>query len=443
MAGIICITPVLLKASIAGSDVGYSGANGEQNCASCHSSGAQFGNVTITFPNGPFYNPGQTQTLVVTVTDSIMASWGFQLTARPASSPGTMAGNFTPGADGYTQTVCSDSATDTKNEQFGPSPCPSKYPLQWIDQTSIGAQVGRTKSASFQFTWTAPSSNVGSIVMNIAAVASDGSDSTGGSHVYTATYTLTVPVSNQPQITTNGVVNGAGYQTTIAPGGWITIYGTNLANSMRGWGSSDIVNGQLPTQLDGVSVNVGGKTAYVEYVSPTQVNALAPNEAPLGNGVGVIVNNNGLVSNPGNILSQSSAPAFFLWASKYAVATHAKDFTYAIKDGVFPGTTTVPAKPGETIILWATGLGPTTPVLPSGRLTPSATSGLYMTTFPLTVTIGGIASHVNPAVLAPGFAGLYQIGVTVPDSLADGDQPISVSTIGTLSPSGVFLTVQR
>jgi uncharacterized protein (TIGR03437 family) len=61
------------------------------------------------------------------------------------------------------------------------------------------------------------------------------------------------------------------------------------------------------------------------------------------------------------------------------------------------------------------------------------------------VSIGGIATRIpqGAAVLAPGFAGLYQIPVTIPDSLADGDQPITVSTVGTLSPTGVFLTVQH
>ena len=67
--------------------------------------------------------------------------------------------------------------------------------------------------------------------------------------------------------------------------------------------------------------------------------------------------------------SQTVGPAFFLWVDKYAVATR-QDFTWAVANGTFSGVTTVPAKPGDVIILWGTGFGPTSPAAPAGVQVP-------------------------------------------------------------------------
>src|ERR1041385_8698963 len=77
------------------------------------------------------------------------------------------------------------------------------------------------------------------------------------------------------------VANAEGESPTIAPNTWIEIKGQNLAraNDTRVWQESDFVNNQMPTSLDGVSVTVNGKSAFVFYISPTQVNALTPPDA--------------------------------------------------------------------------------------------------------------------------------------------------------------------
>jgi uncharacterized protein (TIGR03437 family) len=133
---------------------------------------------------------------------------------------------------------------------------------------------------------------------------------------------------------------------------------------------------------------------------------------------------------------QTFAPAFFLWNGEYATATHVN---YALAAGPGVSATATPAKPGETIILWGTGFGPTNPPEPIGQLTSGAPTA---TTLP-TVTIGGVQAQVIGAALSPGFAGLYQIAVQVPGSLSDGDQPIVAQAGGAQSPAGVVLTVQR
>ncbi len=112
-----------------------------------------------------------------------------------------------------------------------------------------------------------------------------------------------LPARHQPE--SGGVVNSASFLAGIAPNSWITIFGTNLSPVTDTWANA-IVNGNLPTLLDGVSVSVGGEPAYVYYVSPTQINAVTPN-AVLG--TTVTVTNSGETSSAANAAVQSFEPA--------------------------------------------------------------------------------------------------------------------------------------
>ncbi len=142
-------------------------------------------------------------------------------------------------------------------------------------------------------------------------------------------------------IVTIDVVNAASFQAGVVPGAWATIFATNLSPVTDNWTSS-IVNGMLPTSLDGVTVTVGGQRAYIEYVSPTQINAVAPNAGP--GTVPVTVSAPNGASTTTMVIAQTVQPAFFQWGA-YAVATH-NDYTYAAKNGAF-SETTVPAAPGR------------------------------------------------------------------------------------------------
>ena len=231
------------------------------------------------------------------------------------------------------------------------------------------------------------------------------------------------------------VSNAAGGQAVITPGAYVSIFGTNLAPQVDNWNAS-IVNQQLPTKLDSVSVSVGGNAAYVSYISPGQINIVAP--AVNSGVVQVVVTNAGISSAPFNYTAQQDSPAFFLWG-QYAVATHL-DYSYCGKAGLEPGATFTPAKPGEWIVLWGNGFGPAG--APPGVLTPG--SQLYLTA-PVTVTVGGLSAQVydGAAVLAPGWAGLYQLTVQIPNFIPNGDAMVQATVGGVQSPSGVFLTVQQ
>lgn len=232
------------------------------------------------------------------------------------------------------------------------------------------------------------------------------------------------------------VANAAGGQPGVGSSAFVSIYGSNFTPlSYDDW-SKAIMNGQLPKQLDGVGVTIGGKPAYIYAITPGQINVQAPD---VGNGpVQVVVTTGGGASAPFATNSQQYSPAFFPWPGNQPVATHL-DYSLAVKNGTFSGITTVPAKPGEVIILWSTGFGPTNPVVPSGQepAVPAAP-----TQSPVSITLGGIAVPVLSAALS-SYAALYQIAVQIPASTPDGDYVIVATINGAQSPSTSLLTVQH
>jgi uncharacterized protein (TIGR03437 family) len=132
-------------------------------------------------------------------------------------------------------------------------------------------------------------------------------------------------------------------------------------------------------------------------------------------------------------------PAFFQWGT-YAVATNTS-YGLAVKNGTFPTVTTTPAQPGQVIVLWGTGFGPTSPAAPIGVQVPS--TGTYNTATPVTVTVGSVNATVYGAALTPGLAALYQVAIQIPTSLANGDYPIVATINGVSSPSTTLITVQQ
>jgi len=241
-----------------------------------------------------------------------------------------------------------------------------------------------------------------------------------------------------PTISANGVANGASFAPEIVPGSWATIQGSNLSPVTDTW-DNFIVDGKLPTVVDGVSVTVGFGPAYVYYVSPTQINFIVPPD--ISGSLPVTVKTPSGSSAAVTVTVNSFGPAFFAWPNNQVVATR-QDFSFAVKTGTFAGTTTTPAKPGDTIILWGTGFGSTIPAAPPGIATPSSKEGYNTATKPI-VEIDNVAATVYGAALAPGLAGLYQVAIQVPTTLGNGDWPVVATIGGVSSPSGMVLTVQQ
>jgi uncharacterized protein (TIGR03118 family) len=237
-----------------------------------------------------------------------------------------------------------------------------------------------------------------------------------------------------PAIGSNGVFNAASYQPGMAPGGFASIQGLNLSITTRSWGANDFVNGALPTQLDNVSVTVDGKPAYVYFVSPRQINFIAPADSTQGS-VPVIVTNNGFRSAAVNAQLQEFSPGFFVIQNgKYIVATHA-DGSLVGPASLLPSLTT-PARPGETITLYGTGFGPTNPAT-DGQVLPAP---VRAATQPA-VSIGGVAASVTFAGLTS--AGLYQVNMQVPATLSGGDAPVIAQAGTGKSQANVFIAVEQ
>jgi uncharacterized protein (TIGR03437 family) len=237
-------------------------------------------------------------------------------------------------------------------------------------------------------------------------------------------------------IASGGVVNGASFLPGIAPGTWITIQGANLSATTRSWTGSDFSGSNLPTQLDGVSVTVDGKAAYVYFISPTQLNVLSPDDATQ-RAVPVQVTTAQGMSNIVDATETALSPALFTFSQQggmYAAAVRA-DGTYIGPPNLISGLTTVPASPGETILLFGTGFGPTTPPTPIGQLIDSAPLANQVI-----VQIGGVAANTLFAgIVTPG---LYQFNVVVPN-VPNGDNAVSLEVSGSSTQPNVFMTIQR
>jgi uncharacterized protein (TIGR03437 family) len=256
-----------------------------------------------------------------------------------------------------------------------------------------------------------------------------------GGGAYDAFVMKIAPGITGPVVTS--AVNGASFQAPIVPNSWAAIQGSGLATGTDTW-DKFIVNGLLPTTVDGVSVTIGGKPASVYYISQGQINLLVPDVGP-GSQQVVVTNSLG-ISAPFTATSAQYGPAFFPWPNNQVVATR-QDFSWAVKNGTFSGVTTAPAKPGDIIILWGTGFGPTSPVPPAGQQVPSDQT--YSTTTLPTVTINNVRVTVYGAALTPGNVGLFQIAIQVPPSLANGDWPIVASIGGVSSPGGALLSIHN
>lgn len=252
----------------------------------------------------------------------------------------------------------------------------------------------------------------------------------------TVSVTLTISAAAAgPAIT--AVVNGASFQPGFEAGSWVTISGSDLANTNPGrtWLASEIVNGHLPTSLDGVSVTINGNPAYVYYISPTQLNVQAPSDSATGP-VNVVVTNNGAVSKPFVAQLQSFAPAFFQYTgTAFAIAERYPDYALVANPASISGT--VAAKPGDILILWGTGFGATDPTTPAGI---AVTGAPAVAALP-SVTVGGVPVTVISGVLSPGSAGLYQIAVQLPANVPAGVVPVKATVGGTQSPAAISIFV--
>jgi uncharacterized protein (TIGR03437 family) len=277
-----------------------------------------------------------------------------------------------------------------------------------------------------------------------AVIVTASAPGTGLASVHFAeTATVPKPACSVPQPVVASVNSAGdfGGSPTFAPGSWLEIKGANLAQTMRSWRGDDFTGASAPTSLDGVTVTINGRQAFVSYISPNQINAQAPDETTRGD-VRLVVTTAACSSEP--VAAQEAAvapgllaPSSFNFDGKpYLVATH-PDGGFVGPPNLIPGVPFRPAVPGETIVAFGIGFGSTTPAVSPGTVT-----GMANSIANLSVSFGSTTASLTYAGLTPGAVGLYQFNIVVPD-VADGDYPISFQVGTTRTAQTVYLTVRR
>jgi uncharacterized protein (TIGR03437 family) len=420
-ARIVVAIPLVLLAIqlplIAGA--GQSGAPGDSTCAACHGASTKplasqpGGNgVFMTFSGGATYTAGVTQSVTVTVVDTAFRAFGYQTSPRIKGQDATVgAGTLIP--------VDADA-------QFYPATGNST--LEWI---GAGEGGGGSATNVFHFKWNPPDS--GTAVFYVIGMGGNG---TGGpepsEHVYANTYTITPApalASVKPVFSASGVVSAAASVPGLTPGAWLAIYGQNLAGTSANWDHADFSSGKLPTSLESVSVTIDGKAAAVYFVKPTQIVVQVPDDANVGP-VPVIVSSGGVASDPVMVNMSAVAPSFFTFDGTHIAATHADNT---------PITQASPAKPGEIIVMYGTGFGPTNPPTQAGVLVSSAHPIDPMST--LAISINDTPAEIAFAGITA--VGLYQFNLTVPATVPDGDAKVLATINGVQTQDGAFIVVQR
>jgi uncharacterized protein (TIGR03437 family) len=252
---------------------------------------------------------------------------------------------------------------------------------------------------------------------------------------------LAAPASASPSISSGGVVPLFGASSTIQPGSWISIYGTNLIT-----GSTPVSwNGDFPISLGGTSVTINNKAAYLSYVSPTQINLQAPDDTARGTVNVAVMNANG--SAMSTVTLGDESPTFSLLGDgKHVAAIIVRsDGSGAYGGGTYDivgpagsslGYPTVPAKAGDAVVLFGVGFGPTNPAVPAGKPFSSAAPAASA----IHLTING--TTVTPAFVGLSGPGLFQFNLTIPSGIGTGDQPLLAMVGAASTQSGVVLALQ-
>ena len=247
------------------------------------------------------------------------------------------------------------------------------------------------------------------------------------------TTSLTVPVELEivspgpPVLDFQGVQDNATYVPgdPVAPGDIVAVKGQQLS-------AKDGTSAGAPplsTQLSDTQVLFNGQALPLFYTSYGQINCQIPTDAPLGTSLVQVKRQDGQVSNLVSVDIAQQAPRVLLaGVGQFGVVTN-QDYSRPMPEGSFPGVATHAAKAGDTLTLWTIGLGPTSPYVATGQPAPSSEPLARLTSTPMVVFGGGFGSPTavpSFAGLSPGFAGLYQVNVAIPDNAPKGNVYVSL-----------------
>lgn len=259
-----------------------------------------------------------------------------------------------------------------------------------------------------------------------------------------------------PSVTQNGVLNAASFVPSgqpghaVSPGAVVSLFGSSLAEKLSVASTSP-----LTTVLDGTSVTFNGISAPLFFVSNGQINAQVPyGIAGLSAEVKV---RSGAGESGGQIVQLATvSPALYTMNQQgngAAIAVFANSAT--LVGALGQAGDSRPAKAGDTITLYANGLGAVEPSIAAGRnscdpdgkcATDFSNLVLRRVVVQPIVEIGGRAvpaANIHFAGLAPEFVGLYQINLTLPPGLNPGNAvPIVIRQGTAASRADVTIAIQ-
>ncbi len=213
-----------------------------------------------------------------------------------------------------------------------------------------------------------------------------------------------------PYLSPTGVLNGASFApftAGLAPGTLVTVFGSGFADA-----DALLVDATFPTTLGGVQVLINGEPVPLYVVAPSQISVVLPYDVT-GPVIEVHATRNGTESNHVTAFVSSTSPGIFTIPASglgYAAALHL-DYSLITPDN--------PARPGETVSVFLTGLGAVNPAVPAG--TPGPANPFSTVTNPISSRIDGLDATISYSGLAPLLPALYQLNIEVP---ADARAPV-------------------
>jgi uncharacterized protein (TIGR03437 family) len=238
-----------------------------------------------------------------------------------------------------------------------------------------------------------------------------------------------------PSIFPNGVVNSGSYSKTAtpSPGELVAIFGSSMADGLQS--ASGL---PLPQELQNATLSMAGEVLPMLFTTTGQINAQLPYDLPPGTTQQLVLQHGNRLSVPQPVSIGPAEPAIFTVDQSGGGQGHIYGYPSATQQILADAAN--PAKIGEVIVIYCTGLGPVSPAVTVGSAVPADV--LHKIVNPVTLTIGGVTANVAFAGVTPGFTGLYQINSAIPQGVKPGNAVPVVVTVGGVAGPTVTLAVQ-
>ncbi|MBZ5624778.1 MAG: M36 family metallopeptidase [Acidobacteriia bacterium] len=386
------------------------------------------GTVTVTAPS----LPGSPQNIPVTLT----------VTAKPvlAVAPAKLA----------LQTVA------------GQDPPPQKLAISNAGGSTLAWTVSAT-SAGGNWLRVSPAAGTGNATVQVSASTQSlapgsysGTVTVAASGAGNSPALVAVSLTVAPGISSGGIAGAGGSfpaVTAISPGALVDIHGAHFApaGTARQVQPEDLVDGNLPSNLAGVCVQVGDRRGFITYVDPGRVTFQVP-AVPTQNYADIrVIANCDAASEQRSAAAQAwvqdASPEFLFWVRNTDGNNPVKAVNAVTGDSIGPADLTgslslSPAKPGDVLVIYGVSFGPTDPVFAPGQLV----SGPGATVTPPAVNLGGVdldPSDILYAGVCAGTFACYQLNIRVPANLPDGNLPLALSFGIYKTPPGGFIAVKN